>query len=462
VLNDLYEFLNIKGFAYQVMKKPEDFNWMSPGENQDNWIRAVLLSEKVSDNKEMTSDKVFIAVVPANRMLDLNQLSRITDTDIELLKGETADKLMPNVVSGIRLALPEFVKMDAIIDSSIFKMGALCFEAGDGKHYIEMESLDYIKIHQDFKCEDISYPISDLYLPEITPQKAQLNFSTMRIEGRISEIENLPTMPGIGLKILSLKSNRHACATDLAEIVLQDPSLAAQVVSWAKSAYYGYRGEVDSVETAISRVLGFDRVMNLALGIALGSTMKVPHEGPLGLKNYWRQALLTANLAEKLCMKMDIQSRPTQGLVYLSGLLHNIGHLLLGHSFQPQFFVVNRFIEANPHVAVSEIEKYVLGITHEQMGAKLLKQWNLPEEVIEATRWHHQEEYASQYAAYSNLILLATHLLGNQFIGDSRPGPFPVAVLELLGIQKHDVETVWYSMVEHIAELDYMASQLAA
>lgn len=460
LLTSIYEYLNKKGQEYQVHIKPDDFGWMAPGENQDNWIRAVLFTNE--DGKSIEDDKVFMVIVPANRMIDLNSLAQVVKFPLKPLKGAEADKFLPGIVAGIRLPLPEKVKLKALMDHTISDMETIFFEAGDGKHYIEMDSKAFIQINHQFEMVNISFPLSELYLPEITEEKALLNFSALRIEERVEEIENLPSMPGMALKIMALKSNRHACAADLAEIVKQDPGLAAQVMSWAKSAYYGYRGEIDSVETAISRVLGFDRVMNLALGIALGSTMKIPYEGPLGLKNYWRQALLTATLAEKLCMRMHVQSRPTQGLVYLSGLLHNIGHLLLGHAFRPQFFVVNRFIEVNPHVSVSEIEKYVLGITHEQMGARLLKIWNLPEEIIEATRWHHQEEYASQFAAYSNLILLSTHLLGNQFIGDSRPGPFPMAVLELLGLNKQDVETVWYSMVEHMSELDMLANQMAA
>ncbi len=483
VLSSLYAYLNSQEIPYQVHMKPDDFSWMEPGESQENWIRAVLLqAEEVEQNTDafaasnvdlissakqkqtegILNSKTVLAILPANRMLDFNRLASHQHTTMSLLKGDEADQHMKKASAGIRVPLPGLFDLTAILDENISDMDSVWFEAGDGVHYIEMSSRDFLSIHTSIDRLSFSFPLSSLYLPEGTQMKADPHFADMRIQGRIEDLSDLPPMPGIALDILSLKSNRHACAKDLAEIVRKDPGLSAQVMGWANSAFYGYRGEIDSIETAISRVLGFDRVINLSLGIVLGNTLQVPSEGPLGLNNYWKQALLTANLAEKLSLKMNVQTRPVRGIVYLAGLLHNIGHLLLGHAFPPQFFVLNRFIEVNPHIQVSDIEKYVLGVTHEQIGAWLLKSWNLPAEICEATRWHHQEEYASPHAAYSNLIFLANHMLGSQFIGDSRPGTFPEAVLELLGLSKQDAESVWMTMDEFIPEVDSMARQLAA
>lgn len=63
-------------------------------------------------------------------------------------------------------------------------------------------------------------------------------------------------------------------------MVETDPALAAQVVSWAASPYYASPGKIRSVEDAIVRVLGFDLVINLALGLALGKTLSLPKDHP--------------------------------------------------------------------------------------------------------------------------------------------------------------------------------------
>jgi len=74
------------------------------------------------------------------------------------------------------------------------------------------------------------------------------------------------------------------------------------VVSWASSPYYAAPGKVKSIQDAIVRVLGFDLVMNLALGLALGKTMRLPKEGRYGYRNYWLQAVHGAAMV-KACAR---------------------------------------------------------------------------------------------------------------------------------------------------------------
>ena len=54
---------------------------------------------------------------------------------------------------------------------------------------------------------------------------------------------------------LGLVRGSKLVSADLADVVETDPSLAAQVVSWAASPYYAAPGKIRSVEDAIGRVL---------------------------------------------------------------------------------------------------------------------------------------------------------------------------------------------------------------
>lgn len=103
------------------------------------------------------------------------------------------------------------------------------------------------------------------------------------IKSRIEALEQLPAMPGVARQIIQLRATPNAGVDALSKIVENDPSLAAQVLRYARSPLYAYRGKIDSVHTAIARVLGYDMVLNLALGIATAKPFKVPRKGPLGL-----------------------------------------------------------------------------------------------------------------------------------------------------------------------------------
>ena len=416
------------------------------------WIRAVLLEAK---------DGLAMAVVPADFILDFNLLSHLTSKKMEPLAGSKANAVMKGFVSGTRIPIPEFFNIPGIIEQQIVNMGKVWFEAGDGENVIEMNAKDYISLCQQSFMG--TFALSKAFLTTGGNEKISIRqFTPMRIQERIEDIIELPSMPGIALEILKLRDDRHATPKILAQIIERDPSLSAQIVGWASAAYYGYRGPIDSVEVAINNVLGYDMVINMCLAVVMGKTLNVPVDGPLGLRNYWRQAILCATLAERLCCLIPSQFRPLKGLVYLSGLLHNIGHLLLSHAFPPLSFVVSRFIEANPYISVTDIEKHVLGVSHAQIGSWLLTSWHLPEQIIEATRWHHQEEYASTYSAYSNLIFVANQMMGKLLVGDARPAAIPLAVLDVLGLSQNEVSGVWLTISPHLDELEALADRLAA
>ncbi len=421
-------------------------------QTQSHWIRAVLLKAR---------DGIAMAVLPSGYLLDFSLLSNMTHKEMEPVLGVEADRIMKGFEAGIRVPIPQFFKLPGLIDSSVREMDKVWFEAGDGQTVIEMTGEKFMDV-----CKSAftgRFSLSKEHLNSSAEGAITVRqFTPMRIQNRIEDIIELPSMPSIAMEILKLRNNRHATSKTLAQIIEKDPSLAAQIVGWASAAYYGFRGTIDSVETAINNVLGYQMVINMCLGVVLGKTLKVPQDGPLGLKNYWRQAVLCATLAERICLKIPVEHRPIKGLVYLSGLLHNIGHLLLAHAFPPHSFVISRFIESNPHICVNTIEKHVLGVSHSQIGAWLLTSWGLPEEIVEATRWHHQEEYASPNAAYSNMILLANQVIGKLMLGDARPTPIPVAVLDTLGLTEDNIESAWSGMSEHIEELEALADKLAA
>ena len=197
----------------------------------------------------------------------------------------------------------------------------------------------------------------------------------------------------------------------MAEIIERDPSLAAQVVSWASSSFYNAPGKIKSVHDAIIRVLGFDMVMNLAMGLALGKTLKVPQDQPAGYAPYWQQAMWMALGTTSLISKVEPKHRPSFGLSYLSGLLHNFGYLVLAHIFPPHFKLMCRYIEANRHLDTAYIEHFLLGITREQIGGQLMSVWNMPDEVITALRYQKSPGSADGHAQYASLLQLTHHLL---------------------------------------------------
>ncbi|MGD9730011.1 MAG: HDOD domain-containing protein [Nitrospiraceae bacterium] len=282
------------------------------------------------------------------------------------------------------------------------------------------------------------------------------------IKARIKRLDKLPPMPEMTQKILRLSAKSDADVKELVEVVELDPSLASQVMRYASSPFFSYQGRIESVQTAITRVLGFNTVMNLALGATAARPFKIARNVPLGLDAFWRLAVYSAALVQALSSAVPKEMRPPAGIAYLAGLLHNFGHLLLGHLFKQEFLILNKFVSKYPDKPVELIEHRVLGTDHGMIGAWLMEAWQLPEEIVVAVREHHNENYQEIHAVYPQLVFLADRLLKGYNIGDAVDAQVPPALLDSLGIGEYQAMTITAKIMEGCEGLDSMASSFAS
>lgn len=283
-------------------------------------------------------------------------------------------------------------------------------------------------------------------------------FTARRIQQRLEATIEIPPLAETARKIIRLRVDPNATIDDITGVVETDPALAAQVMSWAASPYYASPGKIRSVEDAIVRVLGFDLVINLALGLALGKTLSLPKDHPQSSTPYWQQSIYTAAVIEGLTRAMPRAGRPETGLTYLAGLLHNFGYLLLAHVFPPHFSLICRHLEVNPHVSHSLVEHHLLGITREQIGAWLMRYWDMPDELATALRFQHDPHYTGEHAQYPNLVCVAVGLLRSRSIGHGPYEPLPDALFESLGVTREKAEDV----VSKVLEAEVLLRELAA
>lgn len=235
----------------------------------------------------------------------------------------------------------------------------------------------------------------------------------------ILALDQLPPLPEIAHRLLALRGDPRCDAQTLANVIDLDPNLSAQVVRWASSPYYGFRAKTVTVRDAISIVLGFDAVFNLAFGLCALSPMQIPVEGPLGKRFFWFQTLAGTTLIQKLAMLLDSAERPPLPQLSLIYLLHNTGHMLLAHLFQPQFSYLVRLLMANPGNDLLTVERFVLGTDHATLGAWLMQGWQMPKSLQEVCLHHHNPCYRGPEERLVWLVCLTDRLLGRLGIGDA-------------------------------------------
>ncbi|MDX1695566.1 MAG: HDOD domain-containing protein, partial [Ketobacteraceae bacterium] len=122
--------------------------------------------------------------------------------------------------------------------------------------------------------------------------------------------------------------------------------------------------------------------------------------------------------------------------------------------------LVNRYIEANPHVNHSYLERHLIGVCREQIGALLMDSWAMPEEVVKATRWHHLADYRGEHHEYANVLFIAVNLLKGAGLCQGDPEPIPDQLYASLNLDPVDAEAVLQRVVDNRDDLIGMARNL--
>jgi len=279
---------------------------------------------------------------------------------------------------------------------------------------------------------------------------------------KISQIKALPPLPSMAQRILQLAADPLADAGKLGELIELDPLLTAQVIRWASSAFYGYRGKISSVQDAIGRVLGFDFVFNLALGLAALAPLKAPWEGQIGIKMFWTHALASTHLMKALSDKMPVDQRPEPQQIFLAALLHNIGFPLLGDQFPEEFSYLNTIITANPVLTVVNLENFALGVDHTMLGAWLMNTWSMPKPLTDVVYHHHNPSYRGDNYQLNQLTFLSDCLLGQINIGDARHQVCPDQIFTRLQLPVSVCNELLEKMTDRLEAISSTAEILAA
>ncbi len=406
-------------------------------------------------------------MVPADCLLDIDALNAALGRKLVALPHEDVTSLSQRYSLQELPAIPDITGLPAVIDERLMEQETVYVEGGQDGQLLKLSKDVFLLSIKKAKAARFAVPLSSIPSNQGTPEQdlAQINqaiekFTSLRIKQRLEDTLELPPLPQSAQDIIRLRADPDAAADQLADIIERDPSLSAQVVSWASSSFYNAPGKIKSVHDAIIRVLGFDMVMNLAMGLSLGRTLNVPQDEPKGYAPYWQQAMWMALGTTSVSSKIEASYRPGFGLSYLSGLLHNFGYLVLAHVFPPHFSLICRYVEANPHIDSAAIEHHLLGITREQVGGQLMSVWNMPAEVITALRHQKNTGYEGPNSPYANLLAVTQHWLVRKGVMAGKATDLDEAVYERLHLSPEDAEAAIDRLLENQDEVAAMAGKM--
>lgn len=197
----------------------------------------------------------------------------------------------------------------------------------------------------------------------------------MSQQALISRINELPRIESVLQELLEMVNRDTVDFSELAHKMAMDQVLLARVLRMANSAQFGGVKGVSNINDAIVRI-GIGAIRNLISSSILASSF--PKLETLNIKDYWAGTFEIATIASAIAK--DIKLDPNEA--FTTGILHNIGELMI-HTLEPEkALAIHQRVLAGENAAI--VQKEVLGVDAQELGAVLAESWKFPNELIDA------------------------------------------------------------------------------
>jgi putative nucleotidyltransferase with HDIG domain len=211
--------------------------------------------------------------------------------------------------------------------------------------------------------------------------------ATERYRRVIENIDTLPSLPTVVVKLLEVVNSPFTSADDARRLIERDPALTSRFIRMANSAFYGMPRTVSSVSGAVV-ILGFNVIRSVVLSASIMKMFSNVNRQAIDKERFWNHSITAAMAAKELVrylMRFKLFDPET---AFCAGILHDIGKLIFNE------FVDGDYREAADYARKKELpmiaaESQVLGINHAEIGRILADKWALPIGLEQAIVFHH-------------------------------------------------------------------------
>ena len=201
----------------------------------------------------------------------------------------------------------------------------------------------------------------------------------------VSDIDKLPPLPQVVFRVHELIASPDSSAKQIAKEIETDQAIAAKVLRIANSAYYGMGGKISSVQHA-SVVLGYKTLGEIVTIAGAEGTLegKLPGYG-YDTHDLWEHSLAVAFGSKTIALTRQPE---LANEAYTAGLIHDIGKIILDPYIVDQKELIDDYLEREEKTFL-DAENHFFGFNHAEIAYEVCKQWNFPESIATAIRFHH-------------------------------------------------------------------------
>lgn len=219
----------------------------------------------------------------------------------------------------------------------------------------------------------------------------------------IDSIKDIPAMPNIVVKALSLVRDPNVRIKKLAEIMSYDQALSTKILTLVNSAYYGFAQQITSINQAVV-LLGLNGAKNIILAVAMKPMFTNQSD-----KELWEHSIKVAIGCEYFAEKLKTMDAD-EG--FMIGFLHDIGKIILNIK-EPKYY--QDFKAQNQGlIDIIDAERITFKTDHAQLGGMLSKKWKLPIMLTNSIKYHH-DPLLSTMPNVASLVYAVDKLLNENY-----------------------------------------------
>jgi diguanylate cyclase (GGDEF)-like protein len=192
----------------------------------------------------------------------------------------------------------------------------------------------------------------------------------------------LPTLSPVASRLITITANEDTTISDIADLVSKDISLSAKILKVVNSAFYSFPQSIVTIQQAAS-ILGTNAVRSLVLSFSFLQPRR-SDDGNFDYSRFWEQSLTEAVAARRL---MAVVNKDAAEEAFVTGLLQNLGVLILARAFPEQYQKIEQAMEKEGSNRC-QLENDLIGANHAYIGSEVTRSWGFPDALVLPLRFH--------------------------------------------------------------------------
>lgn len=238
----------------------------------------------------------------------------------------------------------------------------------------------------------IMKPWDDMAFRDLIAKNLALSerLRSTELEDLLGRFDAWPMPSASAASLPAAFSGSEISIQDVVAAAERSPSLIARLLRVANSVHYGTRHPIRTVREAVLFV-GTEFVVSLLMALESYETLQAgaTPEGRELIERLWRTATRRATIARAIASRWEGQEDRQDAFV--ASLFQDIGLVVRAQTDPEGLASVLQEVDVSGK-PILEAEASAFRVTHDHLGATLLRYWNFPEEIIAAIEGHHRSE----------------------------------------------------------------------